>query len=47
MRRQPFPGQVALGSPSKPAAPLWRQMRFGMICEANGIEHRLTKPIHS
>ncbi len=21
-------------------------MRFDMICEANGIEHRLTKPIH-
>lgn len=21
-----------------------RQMRFDMICEANGIEHRLTKP---
>lgn len=21
-------------------------MRFGMICEANGIEHRLTKPNH-
>ena len=23
-----------------------RQMRFDMICEANGIEHRLTKPNH-
>ena len=23
-----------------------RQMRFDMICEANGIEHRLTKPDH-
>jgi transposase InsO family protein len=23
-----------------------RPMRFGMICEANGIEHRLTKPNH-
>jgi IS30 family transposase len=23
-----------------------RQMRFNMICEANGIEHRLTKPNH-
>ena len=22
-------------------------MRFGMICEANDIEHRLTKPNHS
>jgi transposase InsO family protein len=22
-------------------------MRFDMICEANGIEHRLTKPNHS
>ena len=21
-------------------------MRFNMICEANGIEHRLTKPNH-
>jgi transposase InsO family protein len=21
-------------------------MRFDMICEANGIEHRLTKPNH-
>ena len=24
-----------------------RQMRFGMICEANDIEHRLTKSNHS
>lgn len=23
-----------------------RQMRFDMICEVNGIEHRLTKPNH-
>jgi hypothetical protein len=23
-----------------------RQMRFDMICEANGIGHRLTKPPH-
>jgi hypothetical protein len=23
-----------------------RQMRFDMICEANGLEHRLTKPNH-
>lgn len=23
-----------------------RPMRFDMICEANGIEHRLTKPNH-
>ncbi len=23
-----------------------RQIRFDMICEANGIEHRLTKPNH-
>lgn len=23
-----------------------RQMRFDMICEANDIEHRLTKPNH-
>ena len=23
-----------------------RQMRFDMICEANGIEHRLTEPNH-
>ena len=23
-----------------------RPMRFDMICEANGIEHRLTKPDH-
>lgn len=23
-----------------------RQMRFDMICEANDIEHRLTKPKH-
>jgi transposase InsO family protein len=23
-----------------------RQMRFDMICKANGIEHRLTKPNH-
>ena len=23
-----------------------RQMRFDMICEANGIAHRLTKPNH-
>ncbi|MCI1530807.1 MAG: integrase core domain-containing protein, partial [Acetobacter sp.] len=23
-----------------------RSMRFDMICEANGIEHRLTKPNH-
>src|SRR3546814_3840350 len=23
-----------------------RQMRFDMICEANGIKHRLTKPNH-
>jgi transposase InsO family protein len=23
-----------------------RQMRFDMICDANGIEHRLTKPNH-
>ena len=23
-----------------------RQMRFDMICEADGIEHRLTKPNH-
>jgi hypothetical protein len=23
-----------------------RQSRFDMICEANGIEHRLTKPNH-
>ncbi|MBK5927308.1 hypothetical protein CCR87_08190 [Rhodobaculum claviforme] len=23
-----------------------REMRFDMICEANGIEHRLTKPNH-
>ncbi|BCI65888.1 hypothetical protein AAJCM20276_05120 [Acetobacter aceti] len=23
-----------------------RSMRFDMICEANGIEYRLTKPIH-
>jgi transposase InsO family protein len=23
-----------------------RQMRFDIICEANGIEHRLTKPNH-
>lgn len=23
-----------------------RQTRFDMICEANGIEHRLTKPNH-
>ncbi len=23
-----------------------RQMRFDMICEANNIEHRLTKPNH-
>ena len=23
-----------------------RPMRFNMICEANGIEHRLTKPNH-
>ena len=23
-----------------------RQMRFDMICEANGIEHRMTKPNH-
>jgi len=26
--------------------PCSRQMRFDMICEANGIEHRLTKPNH-
>ncbi len=26
--------------------PYSRQMRFDMICEANGIEHRLTKPNH-
>ena len=26
--------------------PWSRQMRFDMICEANGIEHRLTKPNH-
>ena len=24
----------------------YRKMRFDMICEANGIEHRLTKPNH-
>lgn len=24
----------------------YRKMRFDMICEANGIEHRLTKPTH-
>ncbi len=24
----------------------YRPMRFDMICEANGIEHRLTKPNH-
>lgn len=23
-----------------------RPMRFDLICEANGIEHRLTKPDH-
>lgn len=23
-----------------------RPMRFDMICDANGIEHRLTKPNH-
>jgi hypothetical protein len=23
-----------------------RQMRFDMACEANNIEHRLTKPYH-
>lgn len=23
-----------------------RSMRFDMICEANGVEHRLTKPNH-
>lgn len=23
-----------------------RPMRFGMICDPNGIEHRLTKPNH-
>ena len=26
--------------------PYSRQMRFDMICEVNGIEHRLTKPNH-
>ena len=24
----------------------YRKMRFDLICEANGIEHRLTKPNH-
>ena len=26
--------------------PYSRQMRFDMICQPNGIEHRLTKPNH-
>lgn len=29
-----------------PSTTFSRQMRFDMICEANGIEHRLTKPNH-
>lgn len=24
----------------------FRKMRFDLLCEANGIEHRLTKPNH-
>ena len=35
------PSSRGTGTPSTPG-----QMRFDMICEANGIEHRLTKPNH-
>src|SRR5699024_7572231 len=34
------------GQPRNRDKPYSRRMRFDMICDANGIEHRLTKPIH-
>jgi hypothetical protein len=44
----PSPMARASSSPSSPGtgAPLSREGRFEMICEANGIEHRLTKTNH-
>ncbi len=37
-----YPGITVRMSPVRAHRP----MRFDMICEANGIEHRLTKPNH-
>jgi len=40
------PRNRATGQPGNRNTAWSRQMRFEMICEANDIEHRLTKPNH-
>ena len=39
-------GILFAAQPRNRNTPYSRQMRFDMICQANGIEHRLTKPNH-